>query len=168
MLDWVVVGLDVEWGLGPALSTVSCGRKGLCLAHIVPSNFVYSRCSINAACLHEYKIEQSDYPDVFSLLIFSKSKSSFSPISFPNMLVMVNMDLYSLNTPIPHNSSHREILQVFYKWSPVSQVPLELRVDSPLPDSGNPSGRWSFPSKKMRLMLPGERNDARQAKPNQI
>ena len=122
MLDWVVVGLDVEWGLGPALSTVSCGRKGLCLAHIVPSNFVYSRCSINAACLHEYKIEQSDYPDVFSLLIFSKSKSSFSPISFPNMLVMVNMDLYSLNTPIPHNSSHREILQVFYKWSPVSQV----------------------------------------------
>ena len=122
MLDWVVVGLDVEWGLGPALSAVSCGRKGLCLAHIVPSNFVYSRCSINAACLHEYKIEQSDYPDVFSLLIFSKSKSSFSPISFPNMLVMVNMDLYSLNTPIPHNSSHREILQVFYKWSPVSQV----------------------------------------------
>ena len=56
------------------------------------------------------------------LLIFSKSKGSFSPISFPNTLVMVNMDLYSLNTPIPHNSSHREILQGFYKWSPVSRV----------------------------------------------
>ena len=95
MLDWVGVGLDVEWGLGPAFSPVSCGRKGqLCVAHIVPSNFVYSRCSINRACLHEYRIEQSDYPDVFSLLIFSKSKSNFSPISFPNTPVVVNMDLY--------------------------------------------------------------------------
>lgn len=102
MLDWVVVGLDVERGLGPALSPVSCGRKGLCLAHSVPSNFVYSRCSINAAHLHEYRIEQSGYHDVFSLLIFSKSKSNFSPISFPNTPGMVNRNLYSLNAPIPH------------------------------------------------------------------
>lgn len=34
-------------------------------------------------------------------LIFSKSKSNFSPISFPTP-GMVTWNLYSLNAPIPH------------------------------------------------------------------
>lgn len=57
MLDWQswVLTWSGDWAQLFPLCPV---EETACPAYSVPSNFVYSRCSINAAHLHEYRIEQ--------------------------------------------------------------------------------------------------------------